>query len=205
MTTETTNYRQEAADDAAETVRNFTDEILEMLVDDGKASDDLFNHYPNGDSWHHESHVDKWYSLTDAAELIDQLSDFEETDSGLWDGQQPKEAIGTCAAYTYGNAVMSEWSDLIKEINDEGDTILSDFADEEADLQREIDDLTEEADELAADASEAMGIESAVAALSAQADAKREEAEAKQTELDSLTEKKREALKAVIDECADNA
>ena len=102
MTTETTTYLREAADDAADTVRNFADEILEQLLDDGKASDDLLNDYPGGDAWHHENHVDKWYSLIDAAELIDQLSEFEETDSGLWEGQQPKEAISTCAAFIVG-------------------------------------------------------------------------------------------------------
>ena len=32
MTTETTNYLREAADDAADTVRNFADEILEQLL-----------------------------------------------------------------------------------------------------------------------------------------------------------------------------
>ena len=107
MTTETTNYLREAADDAADTVRNFADEILEQLLDDGKASDDLLNDYPDGDAWHHESHVDKWYSMIDAAILIDQLDEFEETDSGLWQGQSFKDAISTCAAFTYGNAVMT--------------------------------------------------------------------------------------------------
>jgi hypothetical protein len=127
MTTETTNYLREAADDAADTVRNFADEILEQLLDGGKASDDLLNDYPGGDAWHHENHVDKWYSLIDAAQLIDQLSDFEETDSGLWEGQQPKEAISTCAAFTYGNAVYNEWRELIEEINDRASDIISDF------------------------------------------------------------------------------
>ncbi len=44
------NYFRDAADDAAETVRNFADEILEQLLDSGEASDDLNNDYPNGDS-----------------------------------------------------------------------------------------------------------------------------------------------------------
>jgi hypothetical protein len=190
MATETTNYLREAADDAAETVRNFEDEILEQLIDNGEASDDLFNDYPNGDSWHHESHVDKWYSLTDAAELIDQLSDHEETDNGLWEGQQPKEAIGTCAAYTYGNAVLSEWNDLIKEINGEADTIISDFADDETTWEEEIAGLENDAD--AAESDE-------------DADEYRRNAEAKREELDGLAEKKKEALRAMIAECADNA
>jgi hypothetical protein len=127
VTTGTKNYLREATDDAAETVRNFADEILEQLLDKGEASDDLLNDYPNGDAWHHESHVDKWYSLIDAAELIDQLSEFEEDDAGLWQGQQPKEAISTCAAFTYGNAVYSEWRELIEKINTEAAEIISDF------------------------------------------------------------------------------
>ncbi len=125
--TETTNYLREAADDAADTVRNFADEILEQLLDDGEASDDLLNDYPNGDAWHHECHVDKEYSLIDAATLIDQLRDFEENDSGLWEGQEPKAAVSTMAAFTYGNAVYSEWRELIEKINSEASGIINDF------------------------------------------------------------------------------
>jgi len=125
--TETTNYLREAADDAADTVRNFADEILEQLLDDGEASDDLLNDYPNGDAWHHECHVDKEYSLIDAATLIDQLMEFEETDSGLWEGLEPRRAIAAQAAYTYGNAVYSEWRELIEKINSEASGIISDF------------------------------------------------------------------------------
>jgi len=123
------SYRNEAESDARETVSQFIGNIVEQLEEQGKASDDLHNDYPGGDSWHHECHVDKWYNLTEAAELIDQLSEFEETDPGLWETQQPKEAIGTCAAYTYGNAVLSFWVDLIKEINDEASVICNDFDD----------------------------------------------------------------------------
>ena len=125
--TETTNYLREAADDAADTVRNFADEILEQLLDDGEASDDLLNDYPNGDAWHHECHVDKEYSLIDAATLIDQLMEFEETDSGLWEGLEPRRAIAAQAAYTYGNAVYNEWRELIEKINSEAGGIISDF------------------------------------------------------------------------------
>ena len=156
---ETTNYLREAADDAADTVRNFADEILEQLLDKGEASDDLLNDYPNGDAWHHESHVDKWYSMIDAATLIDQLDEFEETDSGLWEGQSFKEAISTCAAFTYGNAVYNEWRELIEKINSEASGFISDF-----------DETAEECDDT-----------------------------------DALETDKREALRKMIDEIADNA
>lgn len=111
-------YREDARADAVSTVENYEDEIVEMLADDGKASDDLLNDYGSGDSYHHESHVDKFYDLTEAAELLDELSDYEETDSGLWQGLEPRRAIAAQAAYTYGNAVYSFFSDLIGEIND---------------------------------------------------------------------------------------
>jgi hypothetical protein len=70
--------------------------------------------------------------------LIDQLSEHEETDSGLWEGQQPKEAIGTCAAFTYGNAVYSEWTDLIDELNGEAETIIDDYNDQISDAEEAL-------------------------------------------------------------------
>jgi hypothetical protein len=144
VSTETTNYLREASDDAGETVRNFTDEILEMLLDKGEASDGLLNDYPNGDAWHHESHVDKWYNLSDAAAVLDQLDEFEETDSGLWEGLGMKEALSACAAYTYGHAVYNEWREKIQQINQEASIIIDDFDLRIADL--EDDDASEEDD-----------------------------------------------------------
>jgi hypothetical protein len=107
---------QEAADDM---VRNFQGEILDQLLESGKASDDVNNDYPDGDAYHHETHVDRDYSLTEAAELLDELAEYEETDSGLWEGLAPREAISAQAAYTFGQAVWCLWSDRIKEINDD--------------------------------------------------------------------------------------
>jgi hypothetical protein len=117
----TTTYYQDAKEDARSTAENFLDEIIEQLLADGKASNDLNNDYHNGDAWHHEQHVDKSYTLTEAAELLDELSEYEETDWGLWQGQEPREAISTQAAYTYGNAVYALWHDLIEEINSDDD------------------------------------------------------------------------------------
>ena len=154
------DYLSDAVSDARETVSEFKDTILEQLEKNDKASKDLHNDYPGGDSWHHESHVDKYYSLTDAAELIDELSVHEETDSGLWEGCQPKEAIGVCAAFTYGNAVLSEWCDLIDEINREAETIIDDFDDKinEADEAEEDEEYKGPAsDDLRDEKKEALG------------------------------------------------
>jgi len=69
-TTETimSNYRRDAETDARETVLEYLDAIVEKLENDGEASDDLHNDYSGGDAWHHESHVDQWYNLLEAAE-----------------------------------------------------------------------------------------------------------------------------------------
>jgi hypothetical protein len=112
------NWNTEALGDAKDLIENFKDEVTEQLLNKGEASDDWNNDYPNGDSYFHESYVDKSYSLTKAAELLDELDEYEETDSGLWQGLSPKEAISTQAAYTYGNAVHFKAKDLIEEINE---------------------------------------------------------------------------------------
>lgn len=118
MAKDNTDYVQEAKDDAKSTAEYFIDEIVEQIQEKGKASDDLRNDYPNGDSYHHESHIDRSYALLEAANLLDQLSRYEESDNGLWQGLPPRDAVGAQAAYTYGNAVYSYWNDLIEEIND---------------------------------------------------------------------------------------
>jgi hypothetical protein len=118
MAEDDTNYRHEAIDDAANMAEEFLDQILEQIEDKGEASDDLNNDYSGGDEYHHQSNVDKSYRLLEAAQVLDQLSEFEETDSGLWEGLAPREAVEAQAAYTYGAAVYSLWTDLIKEINE---------------------------------------------------------------------------------------
>lgn len=118
MPREETNYWKEAREDAVEMVNHFEDEIVEQLIDKGEASDDYNNDYPDGDSYHHETHTDRGYTLLEAAKLLDDLSEYEESDSGLWEGLEPRRAVEVQAAFTYGNAVGSFWSDLIRDINE---------------------------------------------------------------------------------------
>ena len=120
-----TNYIQEAEDDAAMLITDyFMDEIIDQIIDTGEASDDINNDYDNGDGIFHEVITDRPYSLDDAAELLNQLYRHEEEDHGLWEGDDDINRIAEIkAAYTYGNAVWNEFSDLITEINDEVDDI----------------------------------------------------------------------------------
>jgi gas vesicle protein len=134
------DYWEDAQDNARETVEEFIDEIVEQLESNGEASNDLYNDYSGGDAWHHESHVDRWYNLQEAADLLSQLNQYKEDDSGLWEGQEPERAIGTQAAFTYGNAVYDAWRDLIGTINDE----YSNWEDEKEEDRDDLDDAIRE-------------------------------------------------------------
>ena len=139
------NYLAEARSDAADTADNFIDEIMERIVGyDGKASDDLLNDYCGGDSWHHENHTDKSYNLSEAAALLEELDDYEETDEGLWHGCKPREAISAQAAYTYANAVYGLFRELIEKINDE----YGDLADELGEWENGAQERRERREEL---------------------------------------------------------
>jgi hypothetical protein len=67
--------------------------------------------------------------LLEAADLLAELGQYEEDDSGLWEGLSPREAVSAQAAYTYGNAVYSLWQERIEEINsdDEIQEILGEY------------------------------------------------------------------------------
>ena len=63
-------YLLEARDDASNMVLEFLDETVDSFIDnDGEASNDFNNDY--SDSWHHETSIDKWYSLSDAAQVLE--------------------------------------------------------------------------------------------------------------------------------------
>jgi hypothetical protein len=114
------NYNYQAASDAVDMAENFFTEIVLSFIDNhGGASDDFANDYEDGDSYHHETHVDKEYELLEAAQLLDQLEDHEETDSGLWEGLGPRKAVSCQAAFTYGNAVAYHWMQIIDTINED--------------------------------------------------------------------------------------
>jgi hypothetical protein len=122
------DWHKLAEEDAAETFENFVDEMTEQAAV-GEVSDDMFNDYHNGDAYHHDNHTDKAYDLLEAAELLDELGEYEETDSGLWEGLAPREAISAQAAYTYANAVYSMWCEKVEALNTELGTF--DFDDDE--------------------------------------------------------------------------
>jgi len=112
------SWHEKVADDAITLIKEFfMEEIIDQLLDTGSASDDMYNDYDNGDGIFHETVVDQYYTVEEAIDLLGELYDHEEEDEGIWEGQNWQELLSTKAAYTYGNAVMSEWNDIISDIN----------------------------------------------------------------------------------------
>ncbi len=116
-----TDYLEQAKGDAKETAYYFLDEMVDQYLDKSQVSADLLNGYTGGDSYHHEYHTDQGYSFRDAAELLVQLDEYEETEEGLWQGIGMKQAVCCCAAYTFGNAVLSLFREIVNQINDDSD------------------------------------------------------------------------------------
>ena len=132
------DYYADAKSDAKTCAQEYLDTIFQQVLDEGfgSVSDDLLNDYSDGDSYHHENHVDRDYNLSEAAEILNELSQYEETDSGLWQGLEPRRAIAAQAAYTYGNAVYSLWQEIIERIND--DSELEDLLNERVDAEDDV-------------------------------------------------------------------
>ncbi len=99
------------------------EEIVEGLLNDGKASS-YVSDYESADQHLHESVLDDCIDgVTEAAHFLDRYWNERETDRGLWEGQEPAEALVTQATYTYGNIVTNYFGQLVKEIN--GDAELA--------------------------------------------------------------------------------
>lgn len=126
MTTkEKTDYRYNANSDALEMLYEHREQVIEYLCMDAVWEAPKYpNEYEGMDRWHHESYIDKNpdYTLQEAADLLEQLEGFAETDRGLWQGIAPVAAITCQAAYTYGNAI---WHYFVKHIENLNDNLCS--------------------------------------------------------------------------------
>lgn len=98
------NYKEYINNEA----RSFVDEYEDDLLDE------IRNGYTDVYEFVNDYRVHEWVDndfiyvdLTDSAEILEQ-SDNVETDYGLWEGQEPVEAIKTQAFFTYRNDLSSE-------------------------------------------------------------------------------------------------
>jgi hypothetical protein len=113
-----TDYRREALDDAWGVIENNSVEIAANVADGATVHD---NDEPIDDDIREcQTNV---YGLKVAAEILDQLSDHEETDNGLWESLPPRKAIESQAHYTYVNAVRHEVSSILDDLSGHIDAV----------------------------------------------------------------------------------
>ncbi len=119
--------------EAADGVNRSLDEIVEALLDSGKA--DFHDVIPLD---YFDDGAGAYCDLSEAAEILDELSDYEETDSGLWSGLPPREAVCAQAGWTCRNAAQCLAEELLKRINkdEEIKTLLKDGREDELDDDR---------------------------------------------------------------------
>jgi len=150
------NLAEDVQQDAVDFIIQHDEDFKAALVND----DDFDrNSIDCLDSSFHEDIVDRSYTLEDAAHVVSNCEN-EETDTGLWDGQQPEDALRAKAAYCYGNDVWHRMDALfadLKEAYEEFQGQLTDRADElraqdtlTEQEQKELERLENELDEEAA-------------------------------------------------------
>jgi ubiquitin-protein ligase len=108
-----TNWFKEAEQDAKSGVLDVVDVIIKDIIDNEGSTDKGINDFV--DEFRH-TYSDQSYSLIEAAQVLDALSDYEETDSGIWEGLEPRDAVKAQAAYTYGNAVYGIADEILNTI-----------------------------------------------------------------------------------------
>jgi hypothetical protein len=108
------SYEDDAMGDAREFIADNIYDIITII----KAGDEIGDHtdLPGGNETR-STYSDNSFSLQESADILDELGDYEETDSGLWEGCTPIDAVCMQAAYTYSNAVCSCIDHLLTEIS----------------------------------------------------------------------------------------
>lgn len=110
-------YRKKARHDARVIARVdlFKEIVDEVLKQKGLTDKVHITDYPSGQRHTPEApNVSIW----EACDLLEELSDYEETDSAYWQEKEVREALKICAGLTYRNAVNAYFTKFIDQINE---------------------------------------------------------------------------------------
>ncbi len=117
MTSE--NYNEKVKSESIDFIQNNEDDLKEAIIED---TDFDRNDIETLDENFHCDIVDKEYSLSEAAFIIENSSE-EETDSGLWESLSLKKALSCKAAFTFGNDVWFKCEEIYNEIKSGYETV----------------------------------------------------------------------------------
>lgn len=114
------HYRTEVRETAREVLETARDGVIEALADGAEFDR---NDVDGLDEAHHTEAVDRSYTLADAAWVLSE-TEAPETDSGLWEGLEPQDAVLAMAAHSYGNDVWAAEEELYRGMKDEVDAAM---------------------------------------------------------------------------------
>ena len=108
------NYWDMVEEDAKDFLLNHKDGFVEALESDTSfyyLSSKIFDYFTTEVAW----------TSDDGEEALEVIArtDNEETDTGLWEGKQPEEAIIIKAYFCYQNDVKQKIEDIYEELRDE--------------------------------------------------------------------------------------
>ena len=131
------DYDTEVDNEARDFLLDHEEMVIQALKDD---ADWDYNDIDNLDSLWHETIVDRGYTLEDAAYILDNCEN-EETDSGIWDGQDAQGMMSARAAYSYSNDVWFRCEEMYNGIKER----MQEIKDDDEDSEKSDDDIVQEA------------------------------------------------------------
>lgn len=131
------DYDTEVDHEARDFLLDHEELIIQALKDD---ADWDYNDIDNLDSLWHETIVDRSYALDDAAYILENCEN-EETDSGIWDGQDAQGMMSARAAYSYSNDVWFRCEEMYNGIKER----MQEIKDDDEDSEKTDDDIVQEA------------------------------------------------------------
>ncbi len=108
-------YDEQTTEDAVIFMEDNQDIFVESIIED---NGDNYRWQGNLCDIFHESITDECYDPEEAVFVLGYCNE-KETDSGLWEGQDPEDAISTQAAFSYANDVRTIINGFFKGICDE--------------------------------------------------------------------------------------
>src|SRR5690606_5710707 len=124
------NYSEYVESEAKTFVDEYEEDLMSRIKD-GDTDIHEFVHDYRLHEWVDNDFI--YVDLIDSAEILEQ-SDNVETDSGLWEGQEPREAIKTQAFFTYRNdlgyVIMDKIESLLQLKLDDTTSIIEELEEE---------------------------------------------------------------------------
>jgi hypothetical protein len=131
-------WQEIVENEANDIIRRHTDLIIEYAIDNDEIDNDINSYQPMIRNVR-ESEVG-WLQPDEAIELLEELYEHEETDSGKYENDDYRDMLAAKSAFTYRNALYAEINDQLERIAYEVEDIIEEVDDEISNKELSEDD-----------------------------------------------------------------